>query len=368
MSGVSRLVLLFSLFGAVAHAELKLDKIKLPPGFAIEVYASGVKNSRSMAWGEGGKTLFVGTRTEGKVYAITPDKKIHVLAKGLTMPNGVAFRNGSLYVAEVSRILRFDVEPWLAKTAEGKLAAPPEPVVLVDNFPKDLHHGWKYLAFGPDDQLYVPVGAPCNVCDKAEPYASILRVSPDGKTRASVARGVRNSVGFDWHPQTKELWFTDNGRDMLSDDTPGDELNRVRALNAHYGYPYCHAGSILDPEFGKGKRCEDYVPPAQVLGAHVAALGMKFYTGKMFPKEYVNQVILAEHGSWNRSGKVGYRLTLVKLDAEGKSSGTTTFAEGWLQGESAWGRPVDVIVAADGALLVSDDEADAIYRISYKKP
>lgn len=361
MSQSKILILLLVVLGSGAHAAIQLDKIKLPPGFKIEVYATGVKNARSMAWGDGAKTLFVGTRNEGKVYAIAADKKVKVIAKGLTMPNGVAYRNGSLYVAEVSRILRYD-------GIENKLAQPPEPVVLADNFPKDLHHGWKYVAFGPDDQLYVPVGAPCNICDKAEPYASIVKVTPDGKTRTSVARGVRNSVGFDWHPLTKELWFTDNGRDLMGDDVPGDELNRAHRPNAHYGYPYCHQGTIADPEFGKGKRCEDYVAPVQTLGPHVAALGMKFYTGTMFPNEYKNQIFIAEHGSWNRSKKVGYKITLVKIDGSGNSQGATTFAEGWLQGESEWGRPVDLLVAPDGALLVSDDEADAIYRISYRKP
>lgn len=364
MSKVSRFLTLIGFFaalvGAEARAALPLEKVKLPPGFKIEIYADGVKNARSLAWGAGAKTLFVGTRDEGKVYAVTPEKKVHVIAQGLTMPNGVAFRNGSLYVAEVSRLLRFD-------GIEEKLARPPAAVVLNDTFPKDLHHGWKYIAFGPDDQLYVRVGAPCNICDKAEPYASITKLTPDGRSPASVARGVRNSVGFDWHPVTKELWFTDNGRDLLGDDLPGDELNRVSRPDAHFGYPYCHAGFILDPEFGKGKRCEDYVAPAQTLGAHVAALGMKFYTGTMFPKEYKNQIFIAEHGSWNRSKKVGYKLTLVKIDAAGKSLGATTFAEGWLQGESAWGRPVDLLVAPDGALLVSDDEAGVIYRISYQK-
>jgi glucose/arabinose dehydrogenase len=241
-------------------------------------------------------------------------------------------------------------------------------VVVNESFPRDRHHGWKFIAFGPDGLLYVPVGAPCNICEREdERYASILRMKPDGTGLEVFARGIRNTVGFDWHPETKELWFTDNGRDMLGDDLPPDELNRAPQKGMHFGYPYCHGGTISDPEFGSKRKCDEFTPPAMNLGPHVAAIGMRFYTGSMFPKEYQNQIFIAEHGSWNRSKPIGYRITLVRLE-NNRAVKYETFAEGWLQGERAWGRPADVLVMPDGALLVSDDEADVIYRISYKSP
>ncbi len=286
---------------------------------------------------------------------------VYTIASGLNSPNGVAFRNGSLYVAEINRILRFD-------DIENNLGNPPAYKVVYDKLPKDAHHGWKFIAFGPDDKLYVPVGAPCNICKKDDPvYASITRMNADGSGFEIFASGIRNSVGFSWHPQTKELWFTDNGRDELGDDVPSDELNTASKPGMNFGYPYCHQGDILDPEFGKGKNCADYTAPALKLGPHVAALGMRFYTGGMFPAEYKDQILVAEHGSWNRSKKIGYNITLVKLE-NNKATQTTPFAAGWLQpDERVIGRPVDVIVAADGAVLVSDDTKGAIYRISYKK-
>jgi len=273
---------------------------------------------------------------------------------------GVAYRDGALYVSAVNRILRFD-------DIERKLDSPPPPVVVTDAYPTDGHHGWKFIAFGPDGKLYVPVGAPCNVCEPdAAKYAIITRINADGSGREIVARGVRNSVGFDWNPQTKDLWFTDNGRDALGDDVPPDELNHVTATGGNFGYPYCHAGTIADPEFGSKHACSEFIAPAQRLGPHVAALGMRFYTGTQFPAAYRNQIFIAEHGSWNRSQKIGYRITLVKLDASGKAISYEPFAQGWLQGQQAWGRPADVLVAPDGSLLVSDDSAGAIYRISYR--
>jgi glucose/arabinose dehydrogenase len=348
---------------AVAQS-LPLDRIKLPPGFAIEV-AAMVPNARGMTFGRDG-TLFVGSR-EGSVYAVTlaapgsnDAAKVRTIATGLRQPVGVAYRDGALYVSAVSRIVRLD-------DIERKLDAPPRPVVVTDAYPTDSAHGWKFIAFGPDGKLYIPVGAPCNICEPdSAKYAIITRINPDGSGREIVARGVRNTVGFDWHPQTRELWFTDNGRDMLGDDAPPDELDRLAQTGAHFGYPYCHAGTISDPEFGRKHPCSEFVPPAQKLGPHVAALGMRFYTGTQFPAAYRNQVFIAEHGSWNRSQKIGYRVTLVKLDASGKAVSYEPFAEGWLQGQSAWGRPADVVVAADGSLLVSDDTAGAIYRISYR--
>jgi glucose/arabinose dehydrogenase len=339
---------------------LPLDKINLPPGFRIAVYAR-VPNARSMALSPGG-TLFVGTRKE-EVYAVkrgtsSQGGPVVTIARGLRLPNGVAVRDGALYVAEVQRVLRFD-------DIDAHLESPPKAVVVRDDFPGDGHHGWKFIAFGPDGMLYVPVGAPCNICESKEPvYAAIHRMRPDGSGLELFASGIRNTVGFDWDPKTKELWFTDNGRDWLGDDMPPDELDHAPRAGMHFGYPYCHGKNISDPMFGKKRPCADFTPPAIVLGPHVAALGMRFYNGAMFPPEYRNQIFIAEHGSWNRTRKIGYRVSLVRLEASRPVS-YETFAEGWLQGGSAWGRPVDLLVMPDGAFLVSDDEAGAIYRITY---
>jgi glucose/arabinose dehydrogenase len=349
-------LILSLLISPFSQAEIHLEKIKLPPGFKIEVFVDKIKNARSMTWGSKG-TLFVGSQEAGNVYAVTPQKKIFKIATRLNMPNGVAFKDGALYVAEIDKLWKYD-------NIEDHLDHPPKPVLLRDDYPKDAHHGWKFIAFGPDGKLYVPVGAPCNICDPKEAYASITRLSPDGKTRDIYARGIRNTVGFDWHPVTKELWFTDNGADTLGDDFPSDELNHAPKPGMHFGYPYCHEGSTLDKEFGKGKKCSDYTPPVVKLGAHVASLGMRFYTGNSFPPEYKNQIFIAEHGSWNRTKKSGYRVVSVTFGKDGKAESSKPFAEGWLQGEENWGRPVDVIVAADGSLLVSDDFANAIYKIS----
>ena len=350
--------------GSVALAQNpSLDRVTLPPGFSIEVYAPDVPNARSMARSPSG-TLFVSTRQAGSVYAVVDRDQdyradeVITLASGLNMPNGVAFRDGALYVAEVNRILRYD-------DIEGRLQNPPEAVVVDEAFPTERSHGWKFIRFGPDELLYIPVGAPCNVCVKSdERYGSILRMKPDGGALEGFAHGVRNTVGFDWHPDTKELWFTDNGRDWLGDDDPPGELNHAPESGMHFGFPYCHAGRIPDPDFGRQRKCDEFTSPAQELGAHVAPLGMRFYTGTMFPEPYRNQIFIAEHGSWNRTEPIGYRLILIRLK-ENKATGYEVFADGWLQDGGAWGRPVDVLVMPDGALLVSDDRAGAIYRISY---
>ena len=364
-----------------AAADLPLDLIKLPPGFKIEIYASGVTNAREMTLGPKG-TVFVGSRNKpagDTVYALVDKNGDHkadqvlTIAKGLNEPNGVAFHNGSLFVGEISRIIRFD-------NIESRLESPGEPVVVNDALPKDTHHGQKFIAFGPDGMLYVPVGAPCNICDKEKDdprYASILRMKPDGSGVEVFASGVRNTVGFDWHPRTREIWFTDNGRDNLGDDVPRDELNTAPRKGLHFGYPFCHQGDVSDPELGKARSCSEFQAPARPLDAHVAAIGMRFYTGRMFPEEYRNQIIVAEHGSWNRSIPQGYRLSLVKLDGN-KVVSYTRFAEGWLRGlkpapaggamvGDVWGRPADVLVMPDGALLVSDDRAGVVYRISYSR-
>ena len=342
---------------------IHLNEIQLPPRFEISIYASNVENARSMAIGDKG-TLFVGTRTAGNVYAIVDrnrDNKadeIFTLAKGLNMPNGVAYRDGALYVAEVNRVLRFD-------DIEDRLRKPPKPAIVRDDFPTDGHHGWKFIRFGPDDNLYIPVGAPCNICERGdERYASVMRMQPDGRGLEIFAHGVRNTVGFDWNPKTKELWFTDNGRDWLGDDRPPDELNHAPGKGLHFGFPYCHGGTIPDPDYGANRSCNEFTPPAMQLGPHVAALGMRFYTGTMFPPDYRNQIFIAEHGSWNRTVPIGYRITLVRLE-EDRAVHYEVFAEGWLKTARAWGRPVDVLVMPDGALLVSDDRAGVIYRISY---
>jgi len=344
---------------------LPLDKIKLPTGFSIEVYAE-VEDARSMALSPSG-VLYVGNKDKDKVYAVKDtngdfkaDKK-WVLASGLNMPNGVAFRNGDLYIAEVSRISKL-------VGIESKLDNPPALQTVNDSYPTEGHHGWKYIAFGPDGKLYVPVGAPCNICEKKEEiYASITRINADGSGREVFAKGIRNSVGFTWHPETKQLWFTDNGRDMLGDELPACELNIASKAGMHFGYPYCHQGDVKDPEFGDKRPCSDFTAPADKLGPHVAPLGLKFYTGSMFPTAYKNQVFVAEHGSWNRSKKIGYNLTLVNV-ADSKVTGHKVFASGWLDDatQKSWGRPVDVVVMPDGSMLVSDDQAGVIYRITYK--
>jgi glucose/arabinose dehydrogenase len=340
--------------GAADKADLQ--KIKLPAGFSISVYAANVPNARQMALGSNG-TVFVGSMQARNVYAIV-NGKVLTIARGLNVPSGVAFKDGSLYVGEISRILRYD-------NIENNLENPPKPVVVTDKLPDDFHHGWKFIAFGPDGKLYVPVGAPCNICIPDDRHALIARMNADGSNMEVVARGVRNSVGFDWDPATKELWFTDNGRDGMGDNIPPDELNHVTQPGMNFGYPYCHAGTIQDPEFSN-EPCNKFAPPAIPLGPHVAAIGMAFYTGEMFPPEYRNHIFIAEHGSWNRSIPLGYRISLVRVEGN-RAVKYEPFAEGWLQGRNAWGRPASVLVMPDGALLVSDDKQGAIYRIAYQK-
>jgi glucose/arabinose dehydrogenase len=340
-----------------------LEMIRLPEGFHISMYYPKVENARSLALGTRG-TVFVGTR-EKKVYALVDEDKdgfadkIYTIADNMTSPNGVAFKDGSLYVAEISRVWRYD-------NIEDHLADPPKPVLVTDRFSTKDWHGWKYIAFGPDGKLYIPVGAPCNACETDQnKFGNMNRMNADGSGFEVYAKGIRNTVGFDWHPVTKELWFTDNGRDEMGDDIPADELNHAPKPGMNFGFPYCHQGDIPDPVLGRKHDCKEFTPPVQKLGAHVASLGMKFYTGKMFPASYKNQVFIAEHGSWNRSSKVGYRVTLVKLEGD-KAVSYEPFAYGWLQGEKAWGRPVDVLVMPDGSLLVSDDYAGCVYRVRYE--
>ncbi len=348
-------------------SDLPLHLLSLPEGFRIQTFAENLDGARSMAMGEEG-TLFVGTRNEGNVYALRDidgdfrADEVYTIASNLEQPNGVAFKDGALYVAEVSRLLRYP-------NIEQQLSNPPEPEVIYDDYPTEFHHGWKYIAFGPDNMLYVPVGAPCNICERSaedKRYATITRMNADGSNREIHALGVRNTVGFTWHPETGEMWFTDNGRDMMGDDVPPCELNRITEAGQHFGYPYCHGGTVKDPEFGAQRPCSDFVDPVQPLGAHVAPLAVKFDTGSMFPETYKGHAFIAEHGSWNRSSKVGYRITLVRLE-NNQAVSYEPFIYGWLDEEKqeAFGRPVDLMFLADGSLLISDDFGDAIYRVTY---
>ncbi len=347
---------------SLPRPDLPVERIKLPAGFSVAVYAQGLKNARSMARASDG-TIFVGTRTAGAVYALRDTDGdgradlVWTIARGLNMPNGIAFRNGSLYVAEIHRVIRYD-------RILSKLDNPPKPVVVNGRLPTEKHHGWRYMKFGPDGKLYISIGAPCNACEVKDPYGTIVRMNPDGSGMEVFARGIRNSVGFAWAPEDNALWFTDNGRDMMGDDIPPDELNRAPVANLHFGFPYVHGFDIRDPEHGKKQGDLNFNSPAQPLGAHVAALGMIFYTGSMFPEAYRNQVLIAEHGSWNRSKKIGYRISLVKRDGA-KTLSYELFASGWMNEERAWGRPVDLLQLPDGSLLVSDDHAGAIYRITF---
>jgi len=347
-----------------------LESIKLPAGFHISVFAE-VKSARSICLSPDG-TVFVGSREkgeEGKVYAL-PDKnkdgkpdEVIAIAKGLHMPNGVAIKDGNLYVAEVSRIIKF---PNIASNL--KTDAPYE--VVYDKYPTDEHHGWKFIAFGPDGLLYVPVGAPCNICERLDNpvYATITRLNVETKKMEIFAKGIRNSVGFTWQPGSNTLWFTSNSRDMLGDDLPPDVLATAPKEGMDFGYPYCHAGIIKDPEFGAKHDCSEFAPTSQKLQPHGASLGLRFYNGKMFPTEYQNKIFICEHGSWNRSKKVGYRVTTVTLDKNNNAIKYEPFATGWLQSESKiLGRPVDIQMLPDGSMLLSDDQSGLIYKITYKK-
>jgi len=349
--------------------DLPLERLNLPEGFSVDVYAENLDGARSMALGDDG-TLFVGTRNEGKVYALKDEDgdyradQVYEVATDLEQPNGVAFRDGALYVAAVSRLFKYP-------NIEQQLSDPPDPELIYEDFPNEFHHGWKYIAFGPDGKLYVPVGAPCNICDRTdedERFATISRMDPDGGNREIIAHGVRNTVGFTWHPQSGDLWFTDNGRDMMGDDIPPCELNKLAGIGQHFGYPFCHGADVKDPEFGEGHDCSEFVPPVQSLGAHVAPLGVKFDTGSMFPDSYKGHAFIAEHGSWNRSSKVGYKISLVRLEND-QAVSYETFIDGWLdQGsQEAFGRPVDLLFLEDGSMLISDDQGDAIYRITYSE-
>ena len=330
----------------------------IAPGFSMSVYTDEVPNARQMAESESG-ILFVGTQRAGRLYAVVPSPdgspEVVTFAKGLTMPSGLALSGADLYVAALDRVLRY---PDIANSFRES----PKPVVVTDALPDERHHGWKYLSVGPDGYLYVPVGAPCNVCDETdERFASILRMDPRTGEATVYAHGVRNSVGMAWHPETNQLWFTDNGRDWMGDDIPPEEVNRVTDPGAHYGFPHIHGSAIRDPEFGKDHDPADYVPPEVEIQAHAAAIGMDFYTGVGFGSDYMNALFIAEHGSWNRSSKVGYRVSVVQFVDD--SPVYSPFVDVWLEGQKASGRPADVLAARDGTLLISDDQGGRIYRV-----
>jgi glucose/arabinose dehydrogenase len=359
--------------GPYDDSALPLETITLPPGFKISLYAYPLPSARGMTFGPN-NTLYLGSNDAGSVYATrdyngdTRADELVELTSGFNEPVGVAYQDGDLYFTAVSEI-------WKLPGVQTSLDNPPAPELVFGDLPSDASHGWRYLAFGPDGKLYVPVGAPCNICEPAAPYAMIHRLNTDGSGFTTVARGQRNTVGFTWHPTTGEMWWTDNGRDGMGDDVPSDELNRIPAgsetgANApHFGYPYWHATSVPDPGFGDGHDAGEFELPVQELGPHVAGLGLRFYTGTQFPAEYQHDLFIAEHGSWNRSVPLGARVTRVRVSADGLSSeGYEVFAEGWQgppPGYTRWGRPADVEIAPDGSLLVSDDRAGAVYRIYY---
>lgn len=359
------LPLLLALLPLPALAAAQLDRLVLPAGFHVALYSDQVPDARELALGAHG-TVFVGSTGAGKVYALTDTHgdgvadRVRVIASGLQEPMGVAFHDGDLYVSAVSRIL-------VLRDIEQHLDDPPTPELITDRLPRETAHGGRFIAFGPDGRLYVPIGAPCNICDPGPEHGKLIRMQADGSGWRDVARGIRNSVGFDWQPGSGRLWFTDNGRDLMGDDMPSDELNEVTRAGEHFGYPYCHQGDTLDPEFGKGRNCSEFVPPVLKLGAHVASLGMRFYQGRQFPVSYRGAILVAEHGSWNRSRKSGYRVMVVRLDGS-KVLSYQPLLTGFEQNERAWGRPADVQPLPDGSVLVSDDLAGAVYRITYRKP
>jgi glucose/arabinose dehydrogenase len=348
---------------SLADLNENLKKIKLPPGFKIEVYASGLPEARQMAWGDKG-TLFVGSFGATNVYAVTDKdgkREVKTILKGLTMPTGIAFKDGALYVVAIDKLLRYD-------NVEDNLDKMPAPVVVYDDMPSYAAHGWKYLVADKDGKFFIPFGPPFNIGIPPTSVAQIRRVDPKTGLAEIVALGVRNSVGGDVDPRTGDYWFTENARDWISDDLPSDKLNHITKLGEHFGYPYCHQGDMPDPKFNMGHKCTEFTPPVVNLGAHVAPLGMKFYTGEQFPADYKNNILIAEHGSWNRHNYQGGRIVRVTVDPDGKNPKHEVFADGFITGPQEYlGRPDDILQAKDGSILVADDWAGAVYRISYAK-
>ena len=341
--------------------KLPIAKMKVPPGFKVEIFAAEVFDARGLRQGDRGTVFVSSLFGAGKIYALVDrggKREVKVIAEKLMLPNGIEFHKGSLYVATPKAITRYD-------GIEDKLGNPPEPVTIYDQLPGDVPHGWKFIKIGPDGKLYVPVGAPCNICEPdPDKYAQIRRINLDGSGMEIVARGVRNTVGFDFHPKTGELYFTDNQRDWLSEDMPLDEVNRVTKVGQNFGYPYCHSGMMVDPQFGWGKDCKQFVKPALLIGAHAAPLGMRFYTGKMFPKKYQNAIFLTRHGPWNKTQKYAADVVAIFIDDKGNAK-MEPFLTGLVENNQYIGRPADVLVLKDGSLLVSDDHNGAIYRVTY---
>lgn len=363
--------LILSLLATIpAKADIELDKLVMPDGFSVEVYAR-VPNARQMSLGDDG-TVYVGTRNRarGRIFAITDsdgDYKaddVIAITSGLKTPSGLVYKDGDLYVGAINTIHKF---PNIAETMRDD----PKGEIVTDNLPDKTHHGWKFLEFGPDGLLYVPIGAPCNICEPEDTFAAIhtMDVNDPDNSLTKIASGVRNTVGFDWDPKTDELWFTDNGGDGLGDEMPADELNKLTNAGEHFGYPYIHQGDFNDPKFGVGKNAADYTAPAQKLAPHAGAVGMAFYKGDMFPEKFKNNIIIAEHGSWNRTddaGHTGHMLTVVTVE-NGQAVKYAPFITGFLQSNKAWGRPSDVLELKDGSLLIADDAAGAVYRVTYGK-
>jgi glucose/arabinose dehydrogenase len=342
--------------------QLPVAKLKVPPGFKVEVWAGNILDARGLRLGDQGTVFVSSLFVAGKIYAVTDKggkREVKTIAEKLFLPNGIEYYKGALYVATPKEITRYD-------NIEANLDHPPAPVLIYDKLTGEVPHGWKYIRVGPDGKLYVPVGAPCNICAIDDRHAQIRRINLDGSGEEMVALGVRNSVGFDFDPKTGDLWFTNNGRDWLSEDFPNDTLNHVsKSGNKHFGYPFCHQGNFADPEYGWGKNCADYAQPAQLMGAHVATLGMRFYTGTMFPAKYQGAIFIARHGSWNKSQKVGADVVVAWPDDKGGVAKVEPFLSGFIENNEYLGRPVDVMQMKDGSLLISDDHAGAIYRVSY---